>query len=475
MALLRNRNFALLFTGQGVSRLGDGLYVAAVAWLAWSLTHAVSAVALVTIAANAPTFAVTLIGASYADRYDRRRLMIGTDLARGALVAVAALLLALGLLHFALLVVVAAVLAAIGAPFTPARNALVARIAPPDALVTANGLLQVSFRAAFFVGPLLLAPLLAIASMPLVLTLDALTFAVSAVTLTAIDGRPASPARTRPGLRDDLGAGLAVLRREPDVLLVIATFVLALAAASGFLTVGVIALVGQKLGGHAGEYGLLLGTAGVAEVFGALVIARLHLRNLARTAVLAWVLLGAFRLPLGLATGPLLAAALLAVTGFASALTDIPLIALVQQRIPDRHLAKALGLWEAGIAGAIAIAPLIATTVIDSVGVSTGFLLSGAALIVIGVVAALALNRTRGRDTVSSPSAATCARTPFRQRQIPPAPSFAAAQRARWSSTSRFAGRTWLLAALNRQSLAPSGTRQAGHLAGSVSRHARLT
>jgi MFS family permease len=404
MALLRNRNFALLFTGQGVSRLGDGLYVAAVAWLAWSLTHTVGAVAVVTIAANAPTFVVTLIGASYADRYDRRRLMIGTDLARGALVGVAALLLALGLLHFALLVAVAAVLAAIGAPFAPARNALVAHIAPADALVTANGLLQVSFRAAFFVGPLLLAPLLAIAPMPVVLALDALTFAASAVTLTAIDVPTASPARARPGLRDDLGAGLTALRREPDVLLVIATFVLALAAASGFLTVGVIALVGQKLGGHAGEYGLLLGIAGVAEVVGALVIARLHLRNLARVAVLAWALLGAFRFPLGLAASPVVAAGLLAVTGFASALTDIPLIALVQQRIPDRHLAKALGLWEAGIAGAIAIAPVIATIIIENVGVSAGFMLSGTALIVIGATAALALNRTRDRRTVSSPA-----------------------------------------------------------------------
>jgi hypothetical protein len=195
--------------------------------------------------------------------------------------------------------------------------------------------------------------------MPVVLTLDALTFAVSAVTLTAVK-LPSAAGRARPGLREDLGAGLAALRREPDVLVVIATFVLALAAASGFLTVGVIALAGQELGGHAGEYGLLLGIAGVAEVFGALVIARLHLRNLARTAVLAWVLLGAFRFPLGLAASPLLAAGLLAVTGFASALTDIPLTALVQQRIPDRHLAKALGLWEAGIAAAIAIAPVIA-------------------------------------------------------------------------------------------------------------------
>jgi hypothetical protein len=120
---------------------------------------------------------------------------------------------------------------------------------------------------------------------------------------------------------------------------------------------------------------------------------------MARTAVLAWVLLGAFRFPLGLAGNVMLAAGLLAVTGFTSALTDIPLISLVQQKIPDRHLAKALGLWEAGIAGAIAIAPLIATAIIDSVGLSTGFMLSGAALVVIGLAAFLILR------TLSSGSA----------------------------------------------------------------------
>jgi hypothetical protein len=48
-----------------------------VTWLAWSLTHAIGAVVVVTIAANAATFFVTLIGASFADRYDRRRLEWG--------------------------------------------------------------------------------------------------------------------------------------------------------------------------------------------------------------------------------------------------------------------------------------------------------------------------------------------------------------------------------------------------------------
>src|SRR5213083_393636 len=140
MALLRHRDFLLLFAGQGVSRLGDGLYTAVVAWLAWSLTHKPGAVALVTLAAYGPAFLATLIGASYADRYDRRRLMIATDVVRAAVVAVAPVLLAL-----------------VGAPFAPARNAIVAQIVPTERLLEANGLLQVAFRAAFFVGPLLLA------------------------------------------------------------------------------------------------------------------------------------------------------------------------------------------------------------------------------------------------------------------------------------------------------------------------------
>jgi MFS family permease len=393
MSLMRNRDFVLLAGGQGVSRLGDGLYAALIGWLAWTLTHDPGAVALVVVAANAPTFLATIIGASYADRFDRRRIMIATDLVRMAMVALVTVLLAAGLLDLPLLVASVAVIALVGAPFAPARNALVPQIVPAGRLLQANGLLQVAFRAAFFVGPLLLAPLLAIAPVDVVLALNALSFLASAATLAAMRVPRASRPRETAGLRQDLTAGLALLRQQPDVLLVIATFVLALVAASGFLTVGVVALVGDRLEGAGGQYGLLLGIAGVAEVVGALVVARLPLRNLAMTAVLAWAVLGAFRFPLGLAGTPAAAAVLLAVTGFASAFTDIPLIALVQARVPDRHLAKALGLWEAGIAGALAVSPFLAALAIKQVGVRTGFMLSGAALTGLGTAAALALRR----------------------------------------------------------------------------------
>jgi MFS family permease len=85
-------------------------------------------------------------------------------------------------------------------------------------------------------------------------------------------------------------------------------------------------------------------------------------------------------------------------TGFASALTDIPLIALVQRRIPDRHLAKALGLWEAGIAGALAVSPFVAAAIIEHVGVRIGFMVSGAALIALAAIAAVTVTRVSARS-----------------------------------------------------------------------------
>ncbi|MGX9885512.1 MFS transporter [Streptomyces sp. NPDC002276] len=407
MSLLKDRDFLLLFAGQGVSRFGDGLYTAATAWLAWSLTKDPAAVALVSVSAFAPAFVATFVVASYADRHDRRKLMIASDLARLAVVAGAVALLSFGLLNLPLLMATTALLALIGAPFAPARNAIVTQLVPVDRLQQANGLLQVAFRAAFFIGPLMLAPLLAHGSLRLVLVVDGLTFVVSAGAVAAIRVERPTWTGAQAGLWSDLGAGLKAVRAAPDVLVVIVTFVLALALANGFLTVGLVTVVGQG-----GRYGLLLGISGVAEVIGALLLARLPIRRLALAAVLAWAVLGIFRAPLGAVTSTTVAAVLLAATGMASALTDIPLIALVQQRVPAHHLAKALGLWEAGVAGALAVSPLVASTAITLAGAKDAFLLSGAALVMLAVTAALVLARVSPGRPGEGPPFAGCSADP---------------------------------------------------------------
>jgi MFS family permease len=346
-------------------------------------------VAIVTLASNLPVFVGSVIGASFADRYDRKRIMIGCDLLRALLVATLPLLYHLGWLNVTGLTVVAVLLGIAGTPFAPARNALVPEVVGASALLSANGLLQVSFRAAYFVGPLLLAPLIAFFSLPVVFLVDATTFVCSIVTLALMRIPAITSPASRPGLWADLLAGWQALRLAPEVQVVITTFVLAILVASGFLTVGVVALVGTQLHESAGQYGFVIGIAGLAEVVGALIITRLPLRNLALSAVLSWAVLGVFRLPLGLVTTLPEAAALLGLTGMLSALTDIPLIALVQSQISHRHLAKVLGLWEAGIIGAMSVSPLLASFLLTHIGLQGGFALSGTTLMVLGGASAL--------------------------------------------------------------------------------------
>jgi MFS family permease len=377
-SLARNREFLLLAAGQTISRLGDGMFLTALAWTAWQEQRSATAVAAVTFAFMGATFVATLVGSSYADRLDRRRLMIACDLTRLLLVAAVAAAALVDALTIGLLAVAAILAGIAGGPFAPARNALVPTLVSPASLVAANGVLQASFRSAFFVGPVLLGPVVAAAGLAGAFGFDALTFAVSAASLAAMHVRPRGTEPPRRRLREDIGGGYRVVRQTPELLVVISVFVTAIFFASGFLTVGTAQLAGERLGGGAGNYGLLLGVAGLAEVLAAIAFTRVQPRRLARTSLLGWVVLGLFRLPLGSTSSLGEALPLMMLTGGASAVTDVPLITLAQKTIPDRDLAKVLGLWEAGIVAASAVSAPLAGALIAGAGLQVGFALSGA-------------------------------------------------------------------------------------------------
>ncbi|MGW2722646.1 hypothetical protein [Streptomyces sp. NPDC001492] len=78
------------------------------------------------------------------------------------------------------------------------------------------------------------------------------------------------------------------------------------------------------------------------------------------------------------------------------------MIALVQ-RIPSHHLAKALGLWETGVAGALATSPLVASTAVTHAGVENAFLLSGAAVVALAIIATPALAYVGARQPGQEP------------------------------------------------------------------------
>src|SRR5262245_59709895 len=89
---LRFRDFALLWAGQTISFIGDGIYIIAIAWQTYDLSNTPSALAAVGLAWSLPQVALLLGAGVLSDRVDRRLLMIAGDTIRGVVVCTIGLL-----------------------------------------------------------------------------------------------------------------------------------------------------------------------------------------------------------------------------------------------------------------------------------------------------------------------------------------------------------------------------------------------
>src|SRR5512136_2054304 len=86
-AVLRRRNFALIWTGQLVSTIGSALTSLAASILVYRATHGSAlSVGLMLMATAAPSLLVGLVAGVFVDRFDRRRIMLISDLLRAGLV-----------------------------------------------------------------------------------------------------------------------------------------------------------------------------------------------------------------------------------------------------------------------------------------------------------------------------------------------------------------------------------------------------
>ena len=138
LRVLRHRDFGLLWLGQAVSLVGDGIYLVAIAWLVLDISNEPSALALVGLAWTFPMVVALLIAGVLSDRLERRRLMIAGDLLRCVAIGAIAVL-ALGgtaeLWHVIVLVVIYGIGEAL---FQPAFGAVVPDIVPNDELLQAK-------------------------------------------------------------------------------------------------------------------------------------------------------------------------------------------------------------------------------------------------------------------------------------------------------------------------------------------------
>ncbi len=190
---LRSRRFALLWSGQTISALGDGAFFTALAWQVLTLTGSGTAMGLALVAESIPIVLFMLVGGVVADRLPRRLTMLWSDSGRAIVALVVAGLGVARLLQFWHLLVLAFVFGLAEAFFRPAYQSIPPELVPPDDLPSANALTSLSRNVSTLIGPALGAALVGFSSASLAFAFDGLTFIVSAVCLVMmgrVDERP---------------------------------------------------------------------------------------------------------------------------------------------------------------------------------------------------------------------------------------------------------------------------------------------
>jgi MFS family permease len=187
LAPLRHRNFALLWSGQTISILGNGMFTIALPLEVLRLTRSPLDLALVLAARTIPAIILLLIGGTLVDRLSRRAVMLASDAICGLALAVLTVLTVTHAERLAVFLVLAVILGGASAFFRPASTAIVRDLLPQDLLMPANSLSSLSESLAqFLLGPMLGGVLVAAVGAAWAFGIDAATFAVSAACLAAM-------------------------------------------------------------------------------------------------------------------------------------------------------------------------------------------------------------------------------------------------------------------------------------------------
>jgi MFS family permease len=287
VAPLAERNFRMLWIGQGVSSIGDSLVNIALAFATLSVAHSASALGLVLAVALVARVISLPIGGVWADRLPRQLVMLASDGIRAAVQAVLAALLITGHAQLWQIALGAGIYGLADGFFTPAAGALIPQTVTAPHLQQANALMGLSRSFTQVGGPALAGVLVALVGPGWVFAIDAGTFVVSAISLSLMRVPPLA-GKAQANFWTELAEGLRTVTGRPWYFLNLLAHAMWNFAIAAFFVLGPI-VAKNHLGGPS-AWGLIGASMGVGAILGGLIALRVTPRRPLVVANLALIL-----------------------------------------------------------------------------------------------------------------------------------------------------------------------------------------
>jgi MFS transporter, DHA3 family, tetracycline resistance protein len=388
---LKHRSFALLWSGQTLSRLGDYVYEIALSWWILQKTGSAELMGLMWVFVITPSVLLLLIGGAVVDRFPRVQLLLISDIGRALIVLGVAILAYLDQLEIWHVYAAGFFFGTVDAFFTPAYNAIIPQIVPEGDLPSANALTSISANLGRIVGPSLGAGIVAWLGTASAFMINGASFLVSAgFLIPLIFSDIPRPEPSENHILDDIRTGFAFVAATPWIWISILIFSLINVTLIGPYIVAMPFLVSDFMQADVQRLGLILSIFPIGYVIGSFWLGRYQrlprrgvLMNI--TLALAAIMLGlyGFHLPLWV----LIIAAL--INGIALQGGSLAWTHLLQEKVPNEQLGRVSSIDQLGSTSLMPIGMFVAGWATGLIGPSPVFLIGGALTALTGLLAIL--------------------------------------------------------------------------------------
>ncbi len=379
-AALRHRNYRLYWSGQILSLVGTWMQSVSEPWLVLQLGGTPLQLGIVLALEFAPSTLLSLYGGVLADRFDKRKALIWTQVAAALQALMLFAITVTGVVQIWHIYILAVVLGCINAVNMPVRQAFAAEMVPRRELVNAIALNSASFNAARIVGP-------AIAGITLALWGTAVNFGINAVSYVAVlVGLMLMNPRTMYAVTQPVrGPALRRIREGIDYALRTPGILWPLILLGGISIFGLnfqtlLPLFARNtLHLDAHGYGALYAVMGIGSLTGSMSLAFAGSRRpLIPLIVGGGAGFVTAEVLLGLSRSPTPAFGLVILIGLSSMLMINTINVIIQYGVPDELRGRVMSLYVFVFAGSAPIGGLFAGGIAQLFGAPAGFVLGGA-------------------------------------------------------------------------------------------------
>ena len=384
----QQRNISLLWLAQIISATGDALYQIALFWLVLDITGSSTITGLIAMAAFLPAMLFGLYAGVIADKYNRKLIMIFSNLSQALTVIIIPIILYFGYENMLLIGILAFVRASFSTFFPPALNALVPMITSKDRLISVNSILATSGQLAYLIGPLAAGLILSVVSIQSLFIIDSTSFLIAILILSFI----ILPARTKKPEKQfssiqEIFSGIKYAEEHKPlgalfILTIINNFFI-----MGPAFVGMLILVKDALGGSASQYAFVEAGLAFGMLIGSIFVYRIKNRiNIGKLLLIGMILDGITYSLMYFAGSVNYVFIFIVIHALGIPMITISRTAIIQKHSPNKYHGRLFSLVHLSVIGVTALSAAVIGIVANYIDIKIIFLFIGIGAALCGAV-----------------------------------------------------------------------------------------